>query len=52
MYHVSAQGVDEHMINVHYYYYDTWQNFSEAEFHIFLCTMIEIIIIYYFQGCE
>ena len=20
MYHVSAQGVDEHMINVHYYY--------------------------------
>ena len=22
MYHVSAQGVDEHMINVHYYYYE------------------------------
>ena len=22
MYHVSAQGVDECMINVHYYYYD------------------------------
>ena len=21
MYHVSAQGVDEHMINVHYFYY-------------------------------
>ena len=21
MYHVSAQDVDEHMINVHYYYY-------------------------------
>ena len=21
MYHVSAQGVDEHMINAHYYYY-------------------------------
>ena len=21
MYHVSAQGVDEHMISVHYYYY-------------------------------
>ena len=20
MYHVNAQGVDEHMINVHYYY--------------------------------
>ena len=25
---------------------DPWQNFSEAEFHIFLCTTIEIIIIY------
>ena len=23
MYHVSAQGVDERMINVHYYYYYT-----------------------------
>ena len=22
MYHVSAQGVDERMINVHYYYYE------------------------------
>ena len=21
MYHVSAQGIDERMINVHYYYY-------------------------------
>ena len=21
MYHVSAEGVDEHMINVHYYYF-------------------------------
>ena len=24
---------------------DPWQNFSEAEFHIFLCTTIEIIVI-------
>ena len=31
---------------------DPWQNFREAEFYIFLCTPIEIIIIYYFQGCE
>ena len=23
MYHVSAQGVDERMINIHYYYYYT-----------------------------
>ena len=22
MHHVSAQGIDERMINVHYYYYD------------------------------
>ena len=22
MYHVSAQGIEESMINVHYYYYD------------------------------
>ena len=29
MYHVSAQGVDECMINVHYYYYyyeQSWSN--------------------------
>ena len=24
MYHVSAQGIDERMINVHYYYYDVY----------------------------
>ena len=24
MYHVSAQGIDERMINVHYYYYYSW----------------------------
>ena len=27
MYHVSAQGIDERMINVHYYYY----NFSTKD---------------------
>ena len=26
MYHVSAQGVDERMINVHYYYYKADEN--------------------------
>ena len=26
MYHVSAQGVDERMINVHYYYYAPERN--------------------------
>ena len=25
MYHVSAQGVDERMINVHYYYYSHYR---------------------------
>ena len=30
MYHVSAQGVDEHMINVHYYYYDIFQSFWQT----------------------
>jgi len=24
MYHVSAQGVDERLINVHYHYYGLW----------------------------
>ena len=28
MYHVSAQGVDERMINVHYYYYESRFNVS------------------------
>ena len=28
MYHVSAQGIDERMINVHYYYYLSIQAFS------------------------
>ena len=26
MYHVNAQGVDERMINVHYYYYPIERN--------------------------
>ena len=30
MYHVSAQGVDERMINVHYYYYYMWSNCPKA----------------------
>ena len=29
MYHVSAQGVDERMTNVHYYYmHISWQEFT------------------------
>ena len=30
LYYVSAQGVDERMLNVHYYYREQWV-FSEAE---------------------
>ena len=30
MYHVSAQGVDERMINVHYYYYRWKISVSES----------------------
>ena len=30
MYHVSAQGVDERMINVHYYYYYYTVEISQA----------------------
>ena len=32
MYHVSAQGVDERMINVHYYYYFVVDSFYIALF--------------------
>ena len=32
MYHVSTQGVDEHLINVHYYYYYCEKvNFTETQ---------------------
>ena len=31
MYHVSAQGVDERMINVHYYYY--YERYSHGPDH-------------------
>ena len=30
MYHVSAQGVDERMINVHYYYYNRLEAVREV----------------------
>ena len=39
MYHVSAQGVDERMINVHYYYYcrlSRRENPSSLSFFLFL----------------
>ena len=33
MYHVSAQGVDERMINVHYYYYYYVWNVTVREYY-------------------
>ena len=33
MYHVSTQGVDEHMINVHYYYYSMWYKTSVMQIY-------------------
>ena len=35
MYHVSAQGVDERMINVHYYYY---YYIHSCTFPVLLCV--------------
>ena len=33
MYHASAQGVDERMINVHYYYYlQSTPNVTEVDY--------------------
>ena len=35
MYHVSAQGIDERMINVHYYYYYYYYYFDcQADFDV------------------
>ena len=31
MYHVSAQGIDERMINVHYYYYYYYSDTSDDD---------------------
>ena len=28
MYHVSTQGVDKRIINIHYYYYHTFSDFA------------------------
>ena len=38
MYHVSAQGVDERMINVHYYYYLLLFLFCFLGFFFFLAV--------------
>ena len=43
MYHVSAQSVDEHMINVHYHYHVSAQSVDErminVHYHYYLGLM-------------
>ena len=40
MYHVSAHGVDERMINVHYYYYYLRERTEDSELY---CSRIKIL---------
>ena len=42
MYHVSTQGVDEHMINVHYYYYYFPLTFCERSASFIFCEIFLI----------
>ena len=43
MYYVSTQGVDEHMINVHYYYYYNQHERKEGVTRLFSVTISKII---------
>ena len=50
MYHVSAQGVDERMINVHYYYY----SFLKITLHLLLLLFFHCLYVHrmvYWQRC-
>ena len=49
MYHVSAQGIDERMINVHYYYYDHAQKWIKA---FTLIIVIDNFCIALFSGAH
>ena len=40
MYHVSAQGVDERMINVHYYYSTSLSPLAQIELTCSLLTLL------------
>ena len=37
MYHVSTQGIDERMMNVHYYYYPLYYHYSFGEALVSTC---------------
>ena len=41
MYHVSAQGLDERMINVHYYYY-LWKLYNSEWVTVALHSMFSV----------
>ena len=48
MYHVSAQGVDERMINVYYYYYYDYVSINESTVYkenaIFHCFVVVAVL--------
>ena len=43
MYHVRAQGIDEYMINVHYYYYKTGSAYKHTNTDIYMLASEEIV---------
>ena len=45
MYHVSAQGVDERMINVHYYYYYYYCYYYYYYYECFVCFIYPFLCI-------
>ena len=55
MYHVSAQGVDERMKNVHYYYYFTmlcmemFINFCMFVYQLLICMWECMIYMFFFK---
>ena len=54
MYHVSAQGVDERMINVHYYHYHYYWTIHLVLHTTSLCILIsrfDVLFYFYFE-CE
>ena len=44
MYHVSTQGIKEHIINVHYHSYDTDRNDSQLSTEAVVYPMCDILL--------
>ena len=53
MYHVSAQSVDERMINVHYYYYYKKETDYPGYFRVVFChnRQRSLNFFYVFRSC-